>query len=98
MLFHEELVGDEWNVDFNKNTIEISKEFKGLPDHEFLRIEANFHFISCFWKGQAACMKINNDILWVDHHEWSGFFYKIFFNLTILKKSARMKTICGFPL
>lgn len=38
--------------------IEVSKTFKELPPHSYLRIEANYHFIDA-WNGETGYMKLN---------------------------------------
>ena len=48
------------------------RDFHQVLPHQFLRIEANFHFSSDFWKGQGVLLKIDNEIVWVDHHNWEG--------------------------
>lgn len=75
MFFHQEIIEKDWEMNLRNKTIEISKGFEGIPAHEFIRIEANFHFVSCFWKGQATFLQLNEEIIWIDHHEWPSFFY-----------------------
>ena len=51
---------------------EVTKTFHNLPQHSDLMVEAQFHFLSPFWRGQAAYMKIDEQLVWLDHHDWSG--------------------------
>lgn len=74
MLIHNEIIEKDWDVTINNKTVEISKKFNEIPAHELVRIEANFHFVSCFWKGQAAFLQFNQEIIWIDHQEWPGFY------------------------
>ena len=36
-------------------------------------IEGNFHFISAFWKGESAIIKIDNEIFWMENHDWEEY-------------------------
>jgi len=36
-------------------------------------IEGNFHFISALWRGESAVIKINDEIFWVEHHNWEEY-------------------------
>ena len=76
LLEHEEVIEKSWNKRFYNNSLEFHKDFSDIPQHEYLRIEANFRFFSNFWKGQAVILKYNEEILWLDHHEWQGFLLK----------------------
>ena len=63
------------NISFqneNRNDFFIYKKIENIPPHEYLKIEANFHFLSPFWNGNAAYLKINNKLVWLDHHDWNG--------------------------
>jgi len=33
-------------------------------------IEGNFHFISALWQGDSAIIKVDDDIFWMEHHNW----------------------------
>jgi len=52
---------------------EIFKTFADLPVHTDVMIEAQFHFLSPFWRGQAAFMKVDGQYVWIDHHDWSEY-------------------------
>lgn len=48
----------------------VVKQFIDLPEHNHIKIEGNFFFISPFWRGESAQIKINGKIVWLDSHEW----------------------------
>lgn len=48
----------------------IYRNITELPSHEYLKIEANFFFLSPFWNGEEAMIKIDNKIVWLDRHNW----------------------------
>jgi hypothetical protein len=52
---------------------EVTKTFSDLPEHNELMIEAQFHFLSPFWRGQAAFLKVDGQLVWLDHHDWSEY-------------------------
>ena len=36
-------------------------------------IEGNFMFISAFWTGETAIIKIDDEIYWMDSHNWEDY-------------------------
>lgn len=46
------------------------RNFTNLPEHDYLKIEANFYFLSPFWKGEEAIIKVDNKVVWMDRHNW----------------------------
>lgn len=48
------------------------KTIENLPSHEYIQIEANFHFTSPFWDGNAGYLKLNKKLVWLEHHDWSS--------------------------
>jgi len=51
----------------------LIKKFSNLPAHNQLMIEGQFHFMSPFWRGEAAFLKVDDQIVWLDHHDWSDY-------------------------
>eukprot|EP00299_Pterocystis_sp_00344_P015011 c7478_g1_i1.p1 GENE.c7478_g1_i1~~c7478_g1_i1.p1 ORF type:complete len:278 (-),score=49.04 c7478_g1_i1:102-935(-) len=47
---------------------EISKTFRQLPDHNEIRVKANFHFIDD-WAGETAFAKLERQVVWTDIHD-----------------------------
>ena len=41
-----------------------------LYDH--LMIEINFKFMNLLWNNSTAYMKFNEDIYWMEHHNWES--------------------------
>jgi len=72
-------LGDQWKRVYSNKTLIVYKDFRNVIKHEYLRLEANFHFISNFWKGQPVIIKLDEEVLWVDHHEWEGYFVLFYF-------------------
>ena len=73
MYFHSDLLekpNSQWEKAIISNKTKLYKEFSGIPNHEYLRIEANFHFLSGFWHGEAVYLTLDDEILWLDHHDW----------------------------
>lgn len=72
LIEHDEILGDHWNKSYSNKILSFHKDFNQVIPHKYIRIEANFHFSSDFWKGQGVILKIDNEIVWVDHHNWEG--------------------------
>lgn len=53
---------------------EISKNFKINKNIEFdsVLIEANFRFKNIFWNNSTAYIIINDEIYWMEHHNWEN--------------------------
>lgn len=41
-------------------------------DVRHYKIEMTFHFDSLLWNGHKAYIKINNDLYWLDNHQWKS--------------------------
>lgn len=50
---------------------ELKKTFSGLPPHQFLRLQARYHFLDS-WEGETAFAKIGSSIVWTDVNDIRG--------------------------
>lgn len=50
----------------------IFKEFKKLPKHDSLMVEAQILLQAPAWKGEAVYAKVNDKIIWLEHYDSGG--------------------------
>lgn len=50
---------------------EVRKTFTGLPEHQFLRLQARYHFLDS-WEGETAFAKIGDKVVWTDVNDIRG--------------------------
>jgi hypothetical protein len=52
---------------------EVKKTFSGLGDHQYVRLQARYHFLDS-WEGETAFAKIGDQIVWTDVNDVRGMY------------------------
>ena len=65
----KQVVSAGWNQALEK---EFNLEGNQHSDHEYLKIEGTFYYLSNLWEGQTAYIKVDSEIVWMDSHNWNS--------------------------
>eukprot|EP01017_Pseudomicrothorax_dubius_P039131 TRINITY_DN5959_c0_g1_i2.p1 TRINITY_DN5959_c0_g1~~TRINITY_DN5959_c0_g1_i2.p1 ORF type:complete len:316 (-),score=17.85 TRINITY_DN5959_c0_g1_i2:236-1183(-) len=48
----------------------LFNKIENLPEHTHIRVQANFYFLSPVWNGEAALIRADGRLMWMDKHNW----------------------------